>query len=325
MSGSLTAAALVTAGLVAFTQSGAGQSRVTAQSPAVTGTSPADFPMVEVPTVEATPTEAPPAEAPPAEAAEAAAAPAAAQKAPAAKQQAAGGGSGGGGAAAPAAPAPAVAAPGWRLVFADDFNGNVGLGGWSSSSYNSRYYAYTGRDTHGYATYDPSQVLSVSGGNLDMWIHNTPGGPVSGAIVPAISGQTYGRYEVTFRADSMPGYGAAFLLWPDGDDWDKGEIDFPEAPFDGTMSIHDHCIGNPTQSCYNVDTHIGWNGWHTATTEWLPGLVTFYIDGVQVGQSTVSPTANMHMVIQTGSENAPPDPSVQGHLQIGSIAIWALG
>jgi hypothetical protein len=219
----------------------------------------------------------------------------------------------------------AANAPGWRLVFSDDFSAPVALGNFASSSYGSRYSTYNGPDSSGVGTYDTAQVLSVGNGWLDMYLHTANNQALSAAIVPQVPGQVYGRYSVTFRADSMQDYGAAFLLWPDSEEWNDGEIDFPEAPFTGTMSIHDHCIGHAQDSCYDVDTGVSWTNTHTAVTEWTPGLVRFFIDGNLVGQSDVSPTAKMHMVIQTGTNGTRPPASVAGHVQIDAISIWALG
>jgi hypothetical protein len=216
--------------------------------------------------------------------------------------------------------------PGWRLVFADDFSGSVGLGQFAHSSYGPKYYTYTGGDSSGVGTYDTSQVISVGGGVLDMWLHTANNQALSAAIVPQVpgSGQTYGRYEVRFRADPMQDYGAAFLLWPDSNVWNEGEIDFPESSFTGTMMVHNHCIGHTQNSCYDVNTGVTWNSWHTAVTEWTPAGVTFYLDGRKVGQSSISPSTKMHMVLQTGTEGRRPAAGVQGHVQIDSIKIWEL-
>ena len=47
--------------------------------------------------------------------------------------------------------------------------------------------------------------------------------------------QAFGRFSVRFRSDPLPGYKAAWLLWPESDNWNEGEIDFPEGGLDSTM------------------------------------------------------------------------------------------
>ena len=208
-----------------------------------------------------------------------------------------------------------------HVIFNENFSTPAALGTFASSVYGSKFWTYSGPDTSGVGTYDTSKVVSVHDGYLDMFLHTAGGQALSAAIVPDVS-QQYGRYSVRFRADSMAGYGAAFLLWPDSNVWNDGEIDFPEGNFDSTMAIHDHCVGNAANSCYNVDTGVTWTAWHTATTEWTPGRVTFSIDGNVVGSSSVSPTAKMHMVMQTGTDGTRPAASVSGHVQIDWISIW---
>lgn len=216
---------------------------------------------------------------------------------------------------------------GWHQIFTDNFTTPVGLGGFTSSSYAAKWGVYDGfTDTSGNATYSASKVLSVSNGALDMYLHTEGGTAYSGAVAPLINGswggQQYGRYSVRFRADSMPGYGAAFLLWSDTNTWTDGEVDFPEGSFDGTINTYNHCVGDPQDNCFAADTGTTWTGWHTATTEWTRSGLTFYLDGKLVGTSTSSPSAKMHMVLQTGSTGSKPAANVSGHVQIDWVSIW---
>lgn len=98
---------------------------------------------------------------------------------------------------------------------------------------------------------------------LDLFLHTRGGTPIGAAPVPIVTkawqGQTYGRYSVRFRADALPGYKVAWLLWPASDSWSEGEIDFPEGGLESTMWGFNHCLNNPTVNCYWVDTHA-WTG-----------------------------------------------------------------
>ena len=123
--------------------------------------------------------------------------------------------------------------PGWHQVTAEDFTTPVALGGWLSSPYTARWFAYDGYgDTSGHGVYDPAKVLSVHDGTLDWYLHTENGSHLVAALVPGIPatgwGQRYGRYSVRFRSDTIPGYKMVAMLWPDSDNWGEGEVDFTE-------------------------------------------------------------------------------------------------
>ena len=131
------------------------------------------------------------------------------------------------------------------------------------------------KDT-GTGTYYPSKVLSIKHGVLDYYVHT---GTVRGkrvhmvaALLPKISGTVdggllYGRYVIRFRAAALPGYHAAFLLWPESNDWPYGgEIDFPEGNLDQRVFAFMHhrgAIRGSQQDAYA--TRAKFTSWHTAT------------------------------------------------------------
>jgi hypothetical protein len=225
--------------------------------------------------------------------------------------------------------APVGDLPGWKQTFLDDFTTPAPLGTFPTSpAYANRWAAYgDGPDTSGVGRYAASRVLSVSNGALDMYMHTENGTPLGAAVLPLYdgkwSGQAYGRFSVRFRADSMRAYGAAFLLWPNSDVWNDGEIDFPEGNFDETIAVHDHCVGDAARSCWDKDTGTTWTDWHTSTIEWRPGAVSFFLDGKLLGTSTSSPTARMHLVLQTGTSGQLPAATTAGHVQIDWVSIWS--
>ncbi len=185
-------------------------------------------------------------------------------------------------------------------------------------------------DTSGIGLYQPSDVISVHDGSLDMYLHTADGRPLGAAPVPLINGEwgghVYGRYTVRFKSDALPGFGAGWLLWPDSNDWNEGEIDFPEGGLDGTIQANQHCIGDPEQKCLAVDTGVDFSGgWHTTTIEWTPSGVVYYLDGEVVGQSPESPSTPMHLVLQTATNGDKPDASVAVHVLIDSVTISAWG
>jgi hypothetical protein len=233
---------------------------------------------------------------------------------------------------APAVPAvdpnamPAASDGPWQRVFADDFTTPVPIGGFLTSEYKNRWMSYDGfGDTSGVGRYEPNKVLSVKDGALDYFLHTENGVPLGAAPVPLVGGkwggQQYGRFSLRFRADALHGFGNGWLLWSDANNWNDGEIDMPEGDLDGTIHGYNHCVGNPRTNCMVADTGAAWTSWHTATVEWVPGRVTFFLDGKQVGTSTNSPTAAMHMVLQTCTTGVKPAADTAGHVQIDWVTI----
>ena len=217
----------------------------------------------------------------------------------------------------------------WHQIFTDDFTAPVALGGFPGSQYSAKWGAYGPGwpDTSHNGTYDASKVVSVVNGLLDLYLHTEGGVHYVSAPTPTISGygQTYGRYAVRFRADQVAGYKTAWLLWPDSEDWNEGEIDFPEGDLNGTISAFSHCVKNPSQNCFSADSPASYNSWHTAVTEWSPGKVAFYLDGSLLGTATQGvPTTSMHYVLQTETSlDKVPANSATGHVQIDWVAIWS--
>lgn len=217
----------------------------------------------------------------------------------------------------------------WKQVFTEDFPTDVPIGQFPGTVYQSKWGVYLDgwKDTSKNGTYMPSKVLSVSGGVLDYYIHTENNVRMVSAPLPKLPApQTYGRYSVRFKSDPIAGYKNAWLLWPDSEVWSDGEIDFPEGNLDGTIEGFSHCVGNPEQNCLAINTGKPFTSWHTATTEWIPGRVTFYLDGIQVGTTTSGvPNKPMHWVLQTETnlEGIIPDASAAGHVQIDWVAAYS--
>ncbi len=221
---------------------------------------------------------------------------------------------------------PGVSAGPWKRVFSDDFTTDVPLGSFLSSEYKKRWMSYDGfGDTSGVGRYEPNKVLSVKNGALDMYLHTENGVPLGAAPVPLVNGQwpgqVYGKFSVRFRADSLKGFGNGWLLWPNSNNWDEGELDFAEGPLDGTVNAYGHCVGNPRNNCMVAETSHRWTTWHTATVEWLPSGVTFLMDGKVVGVTKSVPTTQMHMVLQTATTGVKPAADTAGHVQIDWVTI----
>ena len=227
--------------------------------------------------------------------------------------------------------------PGWKQTEAQDFNkpaerGNVGeVYGSDMRDY------YDLGDTSGQGLYTPDAVLSVKDGKLDFFLHSKGGKPRVASVVPfGYTGQTYGRYSIRFRADNMPGYKIAFLLWPTSDDWLDGEIDWPEGelngPFYGASAIRDSPLKGPARfdPAPRNTSRTDAADWHVATTEWTPGKVKWFWDGQLVGETTMPegvPDKPMRWTLQAetkdGADATSPAPSTSGHIEVDWVVQYA--
>lgn len=231
--------------------------------------------------------------------------------------------------AVPGAALPTADVGPWKHLFSEDFATNVAPGGFlRSPAYANRWAAYERfNDTRGIGRYSLANV-SVAGGILNVHLSTVQGVPMVAALVPLPFGRwggtTYGRYSVRFRADSLPGYKTSWLLWPDSNRWAEGEIDFPEGNLDETIFAFNHQVGDPQVNTLIRDTGVKYTGWHTATVEWLPGSVTYFLDGRVVGISKESPRTPMHVVLQTETSRRPAA-ATAGNVQIDWISLWRYG
>ncbi len=233
--------------------------------------------------------------------------------------------------------------PGWRQVFTEDFSeGDVPLGSFPGPAYNSKWsvnYAdgtpdTAGQQSGGKSGYYPSKVLSVKDGMLDMYLHSEKGISMGAAPAPKLhpangrpyDSLLYGRYSVRFRSEALHGFKTAWLLWPDSGVWPRdGEIDYPEGDLSKSFYGAVHQAGSDKNIFHENPSGARFTAWHTATTEWTPGRVEFFLDGVSIGVSTVGiPDKPMHYILQTEScLTGCPAPATAGHLQVAWVAIWA--
>jgi len=187
-------------------------------------------------------------------------------------------------------------------------------------------------DTARVGTYMPSKVVSAHDGMMDYYIHTENGVHMVAAEMPKLPngqyGQLYGRYSVRFKNDVLPGYASAWLLWPNSERWpDDGEIDFPEASLFGnkTVNAFSHYASSAGGQDWFGSSIVMTSAWHTATVEWAPGSVTFYLDGTKMGTSTkMTPATAMHWVLQTEtSYGTVPADTTSGHVLVDWVAQWS--
>jgi Ricin-type beta-trefoil lectin domain/Glycosyl hydrolases family 16 len=224
--------------------------------------------------------------------------------------------------------------PGWTQIFADNFTENVPVGSFPAAV-SSKWTGYPNgwHDTSGNGTYEPTRVVSIQKGVMNLYLHTQNGIHMVSAPEPVIPGAPgreggllYGRYAMRFKADQVSGYKTAWLLWPDSENWADGEIDFPEGNLTGTIGAFLHHKGDPAaQEVYpTTDTYATW---HTAVIEWTPQSVTFSLDGQVIGTSTntaIIPDTPMHWVLQTETQltGGPPSNSAAGNVQIDWVTAY---
>lgn len=156
-------------------------------------------------------------------------------------------------------------------------------------------------------------------------------------LVPAWTGsktQTYGRYVIRWRADLLPGYKIAWLLWPISENWPTdGEIDFPEADLAAGNDIaafmhrQDGANGGDQDAYGSTVDAVG--GWNTTEIIWAPGFCRFILDGVVLGTSTSRvPNTPMEWRIQTEGNldgtrlSTGIDPTTTGYVDIDWIVAY---
>ncbi|HEU0257076.1 MAG TPA: glycoside hydrolase family 16 protein [Microbacteriaceae bacterium] len=216
--------------------------------------------------------------------------------------------------------------PGWHQVLAQNFTRDTALGDFPGP-YTGQWMSYNGfGDTSGIGLYDQS-IISSHNDELDLYVHTADGRPLGAAPIPLVDGQwggqRYGMFSVRMKADALAGYGAAFLLWPDSNNWNQGEIDFPEGALNGTVSAFNHCPGHPQDTCLAAATKTNFTAWHTYTIEWTPTKLSFLIDGKVIRSTTKNiPQGVMHWVGQVGTNGVKPAASVKGHVFIDWMTIY---
>lgn len=217
--------------------------------------------------------------------------------------------------------------PGWKQVFTDDFTTSVPRGSFPGSVYGSKWTGYDGfTDSYGTANYRNS-AISTSGGVMDVYLRTENGKVITAAPSPIVTkawaGQTYGRYTMRFKSDALAGYKLASLLWPVSNDWNQGEVDFPEGGLDSTIYAFNHCLNNPANNCFWATNGTRFTGWHTATIEWSPNKLVFILDGKTLGTTTTSvPTAPMRWILQLQAGAESPAASTAGHFQVDWVAVY---
>lgn len=203
---------------------------------------------------------------------------------------------------------------GWRRIMGDGFREDIPLGEWGKPG--GRWEHPGGKwrarpagakDTSGRGTYNSMKTTSQHHGLLDVWLHSEGSTRYVAAPIPLVGDKRAFRISLCMRADEIPGYKIAFMLWPrDGSGNSRGEIDFPEGKllYDRHMNAFMHYDPKPAsgkkQDWYSARTHL--RSWHVFRMVWVPArhVVAFYVDGRLIGKSVKPevPNGPMHYIMQ---------------------------
>jgi hypothetical protein len=234
---------------------------------------------------------------------------------------------------------PSSAPTGWQRAMSDTFDEDIPLGEWGrprgrweepGGNWRARPAGY--RDSSGRGTYNSMKTTSQHDGLLDIWVHSEGSTRYVAAPISLV-GHTWGqRISICMRADAIPGYKLAFLLWPNaGEGNERGEIDFPEnklsspsaSPY-AFMHYDPEPSSGKKQDAYRSGVAI--SEWHVYTIAWRPqsGYCEFYVDGRLIGRSArFVPSAQMRYIMQVEtymSGDALPAPA-QGHVLVDWVTI----
>ena len=162
--------------------------------------------------------------------------------------------------------------PGWGLVFTDDF---------ARTTLGPDFSAYSGKPGGDpYSVWNPDHV-AVRDGLLILEGYRRDGVWTTGGVSNWPVSQTYGRWEVRFRAQPSDEVTYHFLLWPQSDGWPP-EIDFAEdfgGRRDGLAAFLHYTADGAAQKVQRDLSGVDFTQWHTVGVEWSPGQVRFLLDG----------------------------------------------
>jgi beta-glucanase (GH16 family) len=225
----------------------------------------------------------------------------------------------------------------WRLVFDDEFNGSaLDLAKWQPNWLGTGPEAVTPPVTR----YDLNCVspddVSEANGMLDLAAVARTCTTASGRTYSYASGLvntkrtftfTYGylaaRIYVPTSPNGRPANYAAF--WANGlGHWPlSGELDIMEV-LSGCgpgVAFHFHAGFQTPGACAPKEDS---SGWHVFGADWQPGVITFYIDGRQVGEVRQGVTSKPMYLILNNSVNPVygGPPYTPTHLLVDYVRLW---
>ena len=249
-----------------------------------------------------------------------------------------------GGTATAPSPTGSASLAGWRLAWADEFNGrSLDRRRWNVKNDTSVDYdraCITGRERN----------VFVRDGRLTLRAQKesfTCGARRRGyttAYLDTIgkASFTYGRFEIRAKSPTRPHNSKSLwpAFWLRPDDGGNGEIDVVELPGGeqyyraATQAIFYDYTPTKQDNRYTFTSGYPADGFHTYTTEWEPGVLRWYIDGRKVYQRDRSTTPwfdrvfrrpyHLRLNFQVGGWLGDPDSSTAfpADFQVDYVRVW---
>ena len=167
------------------------------------------------------------------------------------------------------------------------------------------YLGQPGGDPAGW--WDPSHV-AIQNGTLVLSGHEQNGVFVTGGISFWQHAFRYGTAEVRMRVDRGDGIAAIALLWPATNTWPP-EVDFYEDAGGNRAStsatLH---YGLTNEQIQRGLSGVDFSQWHTLGVQWLPGHLTYYLDGKAWASVASSAVPNIPMTLDLQTQAVPASP-----------------
>lgn len=220
----------------------------------------------------------------------------------------------------------------WSLKMSDEFNGTslnktMWTPGWFSTGISGPV-----NDLEK-ACYSPNQLKMPGDGSLHMLLgvqQNTCKAtyPNTGALISSnpldyVSGHTGYQYAygvVEWRVYLTPDSNGNIANWPgvwsNGQNWpNDGENDTMEG-LGGSACYHFHSTAGGPGGCASGK----YAGWHTFASNWQPGSVKYYYDGVYVGQITTGITSSpQYLIVQQTTDL---QTAIASEILIDYVRVW---
>jgi beta-glucanase (GH16 family)/transcriptional regulator with XRE-family HTH domain len=231
-----------------------------------------------------------------------------------------------------------VGIPGaWNVALDSEFSGtSLDTSIWRPGWFGSGTTGPVDR-THEAACYSPNNVTFPGDGSVHLKVTGSPSScngvtePYTGSLISSNphDGRASGGFEYTYGALEARVYIPAAsgnqvanwpAVWTDGQSWPTtGEDDLMEGLSGGQACFHFHSTAGGPGTCVAG----AYTGWHTFASDWEPGSVTYYYDGVKVGQITTGITASpMYIVLDNTVASANPALSKAADLQVAYVRVW---
>ncbi len=224
---------------------------------------------------------------------------------------------------------------GWAKTFEDTFSN-----GFDTNKWNKTFWWGNGTINDGAVSYYSPNNVSVSNNSLNLVADNNSEGGKSytGGVANTYGKfyQTYGYFESRVKVPKGGGIGPDFSLLAEDKSWPP-EINIFEIP--GNYGVNatkvwmtNHYVdgkGNPSYVGGNWSSSSGLDAdYHTYGLLWQPGLLAWYVDGVERYRTTVGvPDKPCYIVFMSGVSNTdwtgnPSNTPFPQYMSINWVRAW---